>query len=243
MEDDQKNPNRTSNNKLIHFEYKKDLHPFQFSILLIVVVLLITLGTRFFARHYQEQHRFHLSVEELQKSPWTTILIKRGDNLFSLFKRAGISEEDYENYLSKKGSEDYMEVNKMLALVDEFFPIESGLYKKGAKFDEKITLLYFNFPAVASKYSQQIESFEKETNWKISVNDECNVSAAQDLIFKLVEKDLSPQNVRISKVSYFPIENCFKVKVSSDELISNEAVEIIMFATAAAFPIAAMVLL
>lgn len=115
--------------------------------------------------------------------------------------------------IAKSESEKYMEVNKMLALADTYFQSETGLYKKGAKTDEKITLLYFNFPLVAAaKYTDKFSDFEAETGWKVIVNSECNISGAQNLITKLFGVN---SNV-IDKISYFVNENSFKVRISNN---------------------------
>jgi len=106
----------------------------------------------------------------------------------------------------------FMEVNSMLALVDSYFPAETGLYKKGAKYEERVALLYFNFPRKAAGYGKKIADFEKETGWKVRINDECNVAAAQNLIGKLIGPDAG----KIEKISYFALENMFKVRVKAD---------------------------
>ena len=101
-----------------------------------------------------------------------------------------------------------MEVNAMLSLVDTYFPPETGLYKKGARFEEKITLLYFNFPIVASAaLAEDLESFEHETGWKAEVNTECNLMAAEQLIGELMGAGIG------KKTSYYRIENVFQVVV------------------------------
>jgi len=128
-----------------------------------------------------------------------------------------------------------MEVNAMLALAENWFPPEAGLYKKGAKIEEKIVLLNFNFPQVAvEKYEEKIENFERETGWKAQVNNDCNLSAVQNLVTQL----LSSYTINVSGtnnnntghtfnitiaggISYFRNENLVKLNVSGS-IIDNE---------------------
>jgi hypothetical protein len=118
--------------------------------------------------------------------------------------------------LSATENDRFMEVNHMLALVDERFPPGTGLYKKGARFEAKIVLLYFNFPLVAQQNCQaEFAAFTAETGWKIQVNSECNISAAQNLILQLLADD----DVVLQKFSYFPVENRFKIRLNRE--ISN----------------------
>ncbi|MCL6560346.1 MAG: glycosyltransferase, partial [Firmicutes bacterium] len=76
-----------------------------------------------------------------------------------------------------------MEMNQMLAFLDEIFPEESGLYKKGARFEERKALLYFKFPLRAmALYSDLIAEFEAKSGWKAEVNPECNIGAVEDMV-------------------------------------------------------------
>ncbi|MCL1914229.1 MAG: MBL fold metallo-hydrolase [Eubacteriaceae bacterium] len=109
---------------------------------------------------------------------------------------------------SLEAPEEAMEVNAMLALVDNYFPADSGLYKKGARHDEKIALLSFNFPLAAQKaYSEEIAAFEQESKWKTQINAECNPAAAEVLINRLIENHAG------TKVSYFRTEGYFQATV------------------------------
>jgi predicted metal-dependent RNase len=106
-----------------------------------------------------------------------------------------------------------LEVNHMLALVDERFPPQTGLYKRGARFEEKVALLYFNFPLpAAAKYRNQFAAFTAETGWQIRLNTECNLAAAQDLVAQLLERDAAA----LSKFSYLPVENRVKVQLNRE---------------------------
>ena len=124
--------------------------------------------------------------------------------------------------LQAEETEEYMEVNKMLALVDSYFPYETGLYRKGARFDEKKALLYFNFPQVAKeRYHETIRDFENETGWKAELNNECNAAAAQNIINGLLSTDIKV----VGNISYYPANQLFKVKLnkgihSGDQIIA-----------------------
>jgi len=84
-----------------------------------------------------------------------------------------------------------MEVNQMLKLAEEFFPPETGLYKKGARFDEGVALLYFNFPPMAEKmYRDRLVEFEDITGWTVELNDEYNLEAVENAIYRLLPTGL-----------------------------------------------------
>jgi hypothetical protein len=103
----------------------------------------------------------------------------------------------------------YMEVNKMLSLAGEYFPQETGLYKKGARLDQKVTLLFFNFPITAGiSLADKFIEFEEKTHWKIELNNDCNAGAAEALISSILP---APSN--ILKNSYYRVENVFLVTV------------------------------
>jgi predicted metal-dependent RNase len=113
--------------------------------------------------------------------------------------------------LTEDESRQHLEVNQMLALVEERFPPRTGLYKKGARFAEKIALLYFNFPLTAQqKYQDEFTAFEAETGWQIQVNTECNYLAAQDLVLQLFDYNTAV----VGKFSYWPVENRFKIQLT-----------------------------
>ncbi len=117
-------------------------------------------------------------------------------------------EEDVISSLEKKGP---LEVNAMLALVDTHFPQEAGIYKKGARFEEKIALISFNFPKTASeKFDNEIRAFEEITGWKVETNEECNLSAVQNLILNLLPPDVE----LAGSISYFRNENRIKATLS-----------------------------
>ncbi|CAA7602357.1 Metallo-beta-lactamase superfamily domain protein [Acididesulfobacillus acetoxydans] len=113
-----------------------------------------------------------------------------------------------------------MEVNTMLALVDEYFPPAMGLYKKGARFGEKIALLSFVFPAQARQLAEKIAEFEQATGWKVETNAECNQMEAQAYIRQLFGREED----KIEKISYLPLSDAFKVKLLCDPERSGEIV-------------------
>jgi Cft2 family RNA processing exonuclease len=106
-----------------------------------------------------------------------------------------------------------LEINRMLALVDERFGPETGLYKKGARFAEKIALLYFNFPlTAAAKYQEQLAAFTAETGWQVELNNECHLYAAQELVLQLLADDAAA----MGKFSYLQTENRVKVQLTRE---------------------------
>lgn len=106
--------------------------------------------------------------------------------------------------------EEPMEVNAMLKKVDEYFTSEMGLYKKGARFNEKIVLLSFHFPEQAKKaYATQFKAFTAETKWEVEVNNSINLNYAQTLI----QMYLQEVGITTGQISYFAHENAFRVKI------------------------------
>jgi len=105
-----------------------------------------------------------------------------------------------------------MEVNEMLALAERYFPAGSGLYKKGARFAEKIALFTFNFPAVeVPRCAEKLEAFAAETGWKVQTNSQCNISALKPLLAGL----LGEQRKLLKKVSYFEMQQAVKAELSA----------------------------
>lgn len=120
--------------------------------------------------------------------------------------------------IEKLSAPKVMEVNEMLALVDEFFDSKSGLYKKGARFDEKIALLYFNFPNISKvKYYDKIKEFETRTGWQVEINENINTSAIDEVVYNLF-----PTNVMINKISYMPQTHTVKVITEGEPISARE---------------------
>ncbi len=112
-----------------------------------------------------------------------------------------------------------MEMNEMLHFVERIFPEEAGLYKKGAKFEEKVCMLHFNFPQKAQeKYYTLMAEIEEKTGWKVQINKECNLGAAEELIY-----DLIPGDINVEKLSYYRDKGAFLV-VLEDELKDHEQI-------------------
>jgi len=106
-----------------------------------------------------------------------------------------------------------MEVNEALRLAEEMFPLETGLYKKGAHFQEKTVKLYFDFPLVqVEAQSDQIKDYENRTGWRIDVNSECRLVAAENLITEL----LKGSGALITKnISYFREDKSFIITTAN----------------------------
>jgi len=92
-----------------------------------------------------------------------------------------------------------MEMNQMFAVVDSLFPVESGLYKRGARIEDNTILLYFNFPEVAvAEYGGEIERLKEETGWGVEVNEDCNQVALEEMVYRLL-----PADIDVKKISYY----------------------------------------
>ena len=117
-----------------------------------------------------------------------------------------------EEEVRARGEPQVMEVNEMLALADRHFPAGSGLYKKGARFTEKIVLLTFNFPAVeVPRAAEALKAFEAATGWKVQTNSQCNISALKPLLARL----LQGERRLLKKVSYFEIQQAVRAELSA----------------------------
>lgn len=126
-------------------------------------------------------------------------------DLRRMFLYRPVTEDDIKN-----DKDSIMEFNEMLKYVDNAFPKESGLYKKGARQEEKIALLYFTFPRVARvKYDDLIKKVEYETGWKVEINNDCNLSEAESFL-----KSLLPENTVIKKFSYYRDEEYFLIELN-----------------------------
>ncbi len=72
----------------------------------------------------------------------------------------------------KSGDSSVMEMNQALQYVAECFSPETGLYKKGARQENRQLLLFFRFPQVAEReYSQILARLSKETGWNVVLNE------------------------------------------------------------------------
>jgi hypothetical protein len=103
-----------------------------------------------------------------------------------------------------------MEANEALAAIERHFPPESGLYKKGLRAQERVALLYFDFPlAQAKAASPAIAAYEEETGWKAEPNAECRPAQAESLIAKLVRDDSGGEAFLAKSPSYYREEGSF----------------------------------
>jgi predicted metal-dependent RNase len=130
------------------------------------------------------------------------------------FKRTYIFLPATEDELMESVNDGIMEINEMLRFADEFFPKEAGLSKKGARYEEKIALLSFDYPKMAKeRYGHLIKEFEEKTGWSVEVNEQCNTNAAKKLITVLLERyGLAP-----GKISHYQETDTFAVKTSKTE--------------------------
>lgn len=105
-----------------------------------------------------------------------------------------------------------MEVNAMLALVSGAFPPEARIYRKGARFAEKIALLSFAFPGIArSRYDGHIRAFEEKTGWTVEVNRYPDSSAIPAFLSELLGAERS---ILVGGSSYQHL-NLFKAALSA----------------------------
>ncbi|MFT9496801.1 MBL fold metallo-hydrolase [Anaerosolibacter sp.] len=125
-------------------------------------------------------------------------------DLRKMFLYKPVPEEELKNQENS-----LMEVNQMLKYVEEIFPKESYLYKKGARQEEKRAILYFSFPTMArDKYGHLMQKVEETTGWKVEMNSECNLIEAEGVL-----KSLLPQDVTIKKFSFFREKGCFLIEL------------------------------
>lgn len=114
-----------------------------------------------------------------------------------------------EEELEKVNPNEPMEVNAMLSKVDEYFTREMGLYKKGARYEDKIVLLSFVFPQkAAEQYKDIIKAFEEETRWKVELNKGIHIGEAETKIRQM----MAEHKARIINISYYNDKNRFRVK-------------------------------
>ncbi len=105
-----------------------------------------------------------------------------------------------------------MEVNQMLGRAAVLFPAGTGLYKKGAKIETGTALLSFRFPSVAKeKYSRHFEVFEKETGWKVELNNQPDTSFIKPVLTKLLKEE----NISIGRLSCFLDKKQVKVNLTA----------------------------
>lgn len=81
----------------------RTFHPFTFISLIIGIVLVLAICMQFLTKprkiihtiEHLKLHVSHNSLQTAQKPPWQTFTVKSGDNLKTIFTRAGINQETY----------------------------------------------------------------------------------------------------------------------------------------------------
>ena len=115
-----------------------------------------------------------------------------------------------EEELKRVNANEPMEVNAMLSKVDEYFTREMGLYKKGARYEEKRVLLSFVFPQKAAEnYPEIFKAFEEETKWQVELNTGIYISEAEAKIKHM----LAEEQMKVTSLSYYNDQNKFRAKV------------------------------
>ena len=115
-----------------------------------------------------------------------------------------------------------MEMNQMFTVVDRLFPLGTDLYKRGARSDDKIILLHFNFPAIArEKYKVEIAKLAVETGWEVVLNQDCNQAALEEMVYQII-----PPEIDLTKISYYRDQGRCEVTLSQEpegrkKLIAN----------------------
>ena len=87
-----------------------------------------------------------------------------------------------------------LEMNQALEFVASLIPESAGLYKKGARRDEGILLLFFHFPQPAERaYAEQIKIIEEKTGWSVRLNEVPHHAALEEYARRLVPEGWSLQ--------------------------------------------------
>ncbi|MGI6166001.1 MAG: MBL fold metallo-hydrolase [Limnochordia bacterium] len=87
-----------------------------------------------------------------------------------------------------------LESNAAMSLVDELFPAETGLYKRGAHVDSGTLSLYFHFPDVAQvRYAGRLRELEELSGWQVEVNTNAHHGALNQVLLTLLPGDCLPK--------------------------------------------------
>ncbi|MFN8670953.1 MAG: MBL fold metallo-hydrolase [Candidatus Sericytochromatia bacterium] len=101
--------------------------------------------------------------------------------------------------------------NMILELLNDFFPKNAGLFKKGVRNDQEIIILNFNFPKVVKeKLIHKIKELENITGWSTEINDIPNLLEIENLVRGLLDEDIQFLN----KISYYNDKNLVKATLS-----------------------------
>lgn len=102
---------------------------------------------------------------------------------------------------------------EILQAVEESFPLDSGLYRKGLREDTRTILLYFNFPAVASeRYKDTLIRLAERTGWEVKVNSEVNLEAVKSTAASLIPE--------FTKLSY--MKDLGEIRLKTEGVIEDK---------------------
>lgn len=149
-------------------------------------------------------------IEYFQKLMLNTPYFEPDERRLFLFKAE--SEEN----INKKLNEGELNQTQLYERACDCFSEYS--YKKiGMKVNEKELLLNFDFPwTVESSIYKKITEFEKETNWKVRINDQINSNAVDNLIMTLLK------DADIRKISHYFNEKFVMVTLNKPYDIKDE---------------------
>lgn len=83
-----------------------------------------------------------------------------------------------------------LDPNAAMSLVDELFPKETGLYKRGAHVESRVLQLYFHFPDVArQRFAARLAELEELTGWRVEVNAHAHQGALVQVLHSLLPED------------------------------------------------------
>ncbi|TNE43656.1 MAG: MBL fold metallo-hydrolase [Deltaproteobacteria bacterium] len=83
-----------------------------------------------------------------------------------------------------------LEMNRALQCVAKYFQPEDGLYKKGARQENRQLLLFFRFPQIAEeKFADKLEELGKETGWSVVLNDMPHHAALDEVVRRLLPEE------------------------------------------------------
>lgn len=143
-------------------------------------------------------------IENLQHILIDSVYFENDLRRFFMFKAK--SRSDVEELLKPRE----LKPNEITELVNQYF---SGYdYKKASiMYDTNTIVLNFDFPkAVPSSIFEVIGKFQDSVpNWKVKINENTNINAAEDIIKEIIENDA------IKKISHYINENKVVVKLKT----------------------------
>lgn len=140
------------------------------------------------ARWYGPQTPFSPEeAEELQHLLATSPYFEPDRKRPHLYRLRSPQEEDPSTESSSPPTGGLLEMNRALQCAAEKFPPETGLYKKGARQENRQLLLFFRFPQMAQqRYQQELAALEQETGWHIELNQMPHHAALDELARKML---------------------------------------------------------